>query len=198
MLVFIRHGEKVSSDPVHLSDIGKQRAKILVDYFMHPYGIFEIPTAIYAMANHHGDHSHRCMETVKYISKELNIPIQSYKHWTDMIPKAKKDTCPLICWEHKELINIIRKLGFTNVHSWGFYPNEKRDEKDCFDATWVVDKNKLNVYRQFDIDKKGNPIWLYPRTVPTCILIKPILQPLYGRLISFCSPYIIRCIKFFC
>ena len=191
MFLFIRHAEKVLSEPVHLSILGYKRSMLLPDYIEHSQDLFKCPTAIFAMANHrHG--SHRCVETVYWIATSLQLPIQTYKNWKTMLKKAHREKCALICWEHKEIPKMLQYLGFHNVRSWGLYPKDEKDMKYCFDATWVMDNNKLIIYRQFSINDYGEAIWIYPRIVPTSILYKTRSEPFYCRLISFCFPYIIR------
>lgn len=51
------------------------------------------------------------------------------------------------------------------MKSWGLDPKNDKDDSHCFNASWVVDldKKKLLVYRQFDIEN-GNIMYHYQRT----------------------------------
>lgn len=204
MLVFIRHAEKVHWDPVHLSERGAARARLLADYFRHPCGLFGVPSVLVAMADRRAGHSRRCTETLgptadrlglemitRYPrgkgSKAVRKAVREIWGWDWMWGWMRRWSCrkktAVICWEHSELPAMVQALGFPQVVSWGLHPDreEHQDEdRDCFDATWVVDleRGELRVYRQFDVvwDERGKGTWVaqwpWPHTVPTCVLYK--------------------------
>jgi len=172
MIVFIRHGEKVPWDPVNLSVQGEQRARLLPDYFRHPFGLFDVPTALVAMADGSPGHSRRCTETLQPTADALGLSLQTWQrgHGRRAIRSICKEKTTVVCWEHSEIVDVVRWLGF-DVWSWGLYPSEKDHGKHCFDATWVVNlkRGTLTVYRQFRVSEDGKEaMWPWPRTVPTC------------------------------
>ena len=77
--------------------------------------------------------------------------------------KTKKTI--LICWESSRIVDIVNILG-ASVSAWGLYPENDKDDKDCYDATWVCDISissiTLTVYKQFDIIQ-GKPFYSQPR-----------------------------------
>jgi hypothetical protein len=195
-IIFIRHGEKTKSDPVHLSDKGYKRAENLPQYLLHPYGEFNIPTHAYVMFVGEEDpggvpipkegKSERCWETMQ---PTLKATTTGAKLPFTMVPRYNTHTLAskflemaslrenssktfIVCWQHSRIVDFLNVLGARSVSSWGLNPEASRDDKLCFNATWVCDMGRptsettlrLRVYRQFDI-VNGEPHYMLPRNV---------------------------------
>lgn len=167
-IILIRHGEKVLSDPIHLSQDGRIRASGLVHYFSHPVGEFRVPQSIYAMRPSSIDSSHRCIETVRPLAKHLGIEVcQSFdKMEIDLLVESIEqdpNQVILVCWEHHMIPSIANLLGFP-MEYWGFTPLTD-ETHDCFNATWVLHGRTLRVYPQFEI-RNHEILYTRPRSVP--------------------------------
>ena len=174
-IVFIRHGEKTKSDPVHLSLRGRRRAALLVDYFMQPQlNGFQKPEKFVAMSH---TNSHRCVETLEPVARKMDclitrvhrsVTLEFAKRILAMRPT--KDHPPILCcWEHSRIVDMVNALGAATVTSWGLDPESEADQRDCFDATWVCEIDHamhtltMKVFRQFCIGKDGEPFYETPR-----------------------------------
>ena len=170
-MIFIRHGEKTKHDRVNLSDKGLLRADYMAEYFSHPMGEFDIPRALYAMSH---VTSKRCEETLYPFGKIQGLRTHlvrrsdTHKFIRKLVSKNmySNDTV-LICWEHDRIVDMLVDIGAEHIIGWGLDP-EMRHDKDCFDATWVVDIDGsgnciMKVYKQFQIDNDGTLFWDHPR-----------------------------------
>ena len=120
-ILIIRHAEKPepeSGDP-GLSSAGQARAQAYRAYFKK-YIFNSQPTKLdylFAAADRHK--SHRPRLTLEPLAQELGLTINSDYKYDDpeklaaaILKKAKYDDSRiLICWEHKEMPNLIRALG---------------------------------------------------------------------------------------
>lgn len=158
-LIFIRHGEKVNNDneveDVHLSEEGYKRAEQLPDFFIknRPDSI-NIPEVLIAMKQHKKHTSNRPYETIEPLAKTLDLPIindylaSETKEIAYELMHNYKNKTVLVCWEHKNIVNILNEMDI-NVKSWGFTPFKDK-HSDCYDVVWVVDHNSLSVYKEFE------------------------------------------------
>ena len=174
-LIFIRHAEKTKPEPRHLNHVGRLRARFLVDYFNHPYDEFTRPTHAYIMQMP-SHKSQRCIETMQPLI-HANCPSLRYElvpryethqlaaRLLDTIRTSQSETASIVCWQHSRIVDMLTTLG-ADVTAWGLDPDADGDDKDCFNATWVVCRVKhmlrLDVYRQFDI-VDDQPVYTVPR-----------------------------------
>ena len=168
-VIFIRHAEK-SKHGKHLNDVGYLRSIYLTDYFLHPFGNFEIPEFAYVMCLDKKSKSVRCLETMQpTIDKGMPYELVSREH-THKLAKTLRNygyNIVVICWEHSRIVDIVNLLiGHRSINAWGFNPDADDDDKNCFDATWVCTLDEtsltLKIYRQFDI-VDGQPKYLHDR-----------------------------------
>ena len=161
MLIFIRHGEKSKNDDINLSSAGYVRRNHLPYFLLNKkQHSFNIPERIIAMKQHHS------YQTVSMLGYELNVPIENDYTLTEIDPVVKlllheeKDT--LICWEHVELAKIVqqyihKKYNKKYTLNWGKNPFSNKDSEDDYTSIWIINKDTLYVYNQFDVvynDKK--------------------------------------------
>ena len=165
-IIFMRHGEKAKGK--HLSDKGYMRAIYLVDYILHPFGLFQISQMLYIMEMKNNKKSIRCFETMKpTIDKGVSYRMISRSKTESFAKTLLKDThdSVLVCYEHERILDILNTLGIP-VNAWGLDPESGKDDVKCFDATWVVDilggSKTLTVYKQFDI-RHGQPYYTCDR-----------------------------------
>ncbi|KOS23112.1 hypothetical protein ESCO_003527 [Escovopsis weberi] len=119
----IRHGEKpLDKDNHHLSDKGKQRAQCLRRVFSED-SHYDITKIMVEKRRKKGKRT-RPFDTVAPLAEDLGIEIDDSCEQMDTrcVKKAiKQYRGPgniLICWEHKGLGKIIRKLGVKGKHRY--------------------------------------------------------------------------------
>jgi hypothetical protein len=141
-VLLIRHGEKPDSGP-DLSDQGWERAKALPELFNRPeFMQYGKPAALYAMSPSDRDPedtsgSNRAVQTLKYVSQDLGLPINSDYTKTEVPAMVKQimddpkldGKFVVICWEHKVLTNIAEAFGVVPAPK---YPGS------AFDRAWLL------------------------------------------------------------
>lgn len=137
-ILLMRHGEK----PVvgnELSEQGWLRAKALPQLFLDraEFQRYGLPVALYAMSPNKEGGSLRAIQTLKYVSKQLNLPMET-DFTRDQVDelinniknnKSYDNKMIVICWEHKVLVKIANRLGLNEVSQW---PSEQ------FDRIWSL------------------------------------------------------------
>ena len=178
--ILIRHAEKTKSR-VHLSADGRLRADSLYSYFTKafPHLIDKID-AIYAEKQHHSYTSNRSVETVRPISKALNIPITNTfeRHEIGSIiddSQYHRHTVVLVCWEHKMLCKLSHQLEMPKSFKWSLNPYTAK--VPCYDATWVMDvindQPRLRVYKQFII-RNNQIVYDFPSCTEVFTLVNKV------------------------
>jgi hypothetical protein len=131
-VLVIRHAEK-EANSIHLSADGWKRAEALPKLFD---GAFPKPDFIFATKP--SANSNRPVETVTPLAKTLHLPVNADFANADY-PKLAADLLSnprysgkvvLICWHHRTLPDLARKLGADNV------PEHWKEED--FDLVWVL------------------------------------------------------------
>jgi hypothetical protein len=166
MLIFIRHGEKSKKDDINLSSAGYVRRNHLPNFFLNKkLHSFNIPERIIAMKQPHATSSNRPYQTVSMLGYELNTKIENDYTLIEIDPivksllKEEKDT--LICWEHVELAKMVqhyihKKYNKKYNLSWGKNPFSNKDSDDDYTSVWIINKDTLYVYNQFDVIYNDN------------------------------------------
>lgn len=145
-VTFIRHGEKDPKENVHLNRMGYARANEYVHYFKdHGFD------CIIAMKQHKEDSSNRCYETIKPLADSLNLEVIKEFGYDQMkknvdflrdLKDSKKYKHILVCWEHTEIGEIIKKLTRISVH-------KLRDH--CFSNYYTIRPKLMRHYQSFDL-----------------------------------------------
>lgn len=146
-VLIIRHAEKPKSGN-HLSPIGREHARVLVNYFGSSPEV-PIPDVIIAMAPGSEDESMRPIETVTPLAEKLNLKIRAkysrneIKHLVKKVLNSKKydGKTVLICWEHK----IIPKM----IHHFGVDPKPKKWPGTDFSSVYRLDFKKDATVKSF-------------------------------------------------
>ena len=165
-IMLIRHGEKSSDDPVHLSARGMFRAQEYAKFFMKDE---YRPDIIYAFKQKDKKSSNRAEETVLPLFKFLKTQPDSKaitlnnEYERDEVKKLVKDVLHfldkeknkkvLICWEHDVIIDILHELGHTDVKSYSVncFDSKKNDDDD-FSLMFIIS------YEENEKEKKGKVI----------------------------------------
>lgn len=162
-IIFIRHAEKpADKHNNHLSHKGSQRAELLADYLLYPLTReIHVPrnAFVMTMGSHHK--TVRCeetmMPTLAQAGDKLHCELVHRSGGTNLphrLLRLAPGSHTIVCWEHSRIIDMLNIMG-VSVLSWGLDPDASRDDKHCFDATWVCDVTsktiRLRVYRQFDV-----------------------------------------------
>src|SRR6185437_6917939 len=125
-VLLIRHGEKPPQGN-DLSARGWQRAQALPELFQRPeFEQYGLPVALYAMAPKGGlsnpQSSMRAVETLKYLSADLHLPINTQYERDDFAPMVHEimglpqydGKLVVVCWEHKVMTDIAKAFGIAN------------------------------------------------------------------------------------
>ena len=160
-IYFIRHGEKVESDPIHLSEIGKKRAKELPNFFKSKNIDIDF---IIAMKQHNENSSNRPVETVTGLSKKLDLKIHDKFTSNEIkeavkyiLKKSKEYNNILVCWEHEYLVEIVIHLTKLTRLKWGLNPLSEDNNEDDYTPLWIIESNEqgnfelFSIYNEFDI-----------------------------------------------
>ncbi|MGZ3724162.1 MAG: histidine phosphatase family protein [Pseudobdellovibrio sp.] len=125
-ILLIRHGEKPPTGN-QLSAQGWQRAAALPNLFNRPeFDAYGAPVALYAMAPETPAGSVRAIQTLKYVSDDLKLPINT-QFTRDQIAQLVNDIksnknydgkMVVVCWEHTVLISIAQALGEMQPLVW--------------------------------------------------------------------------------
>jgi hypothetical protein len=157
-ILLIRHGEKPESGS-ELSPEGWQRAADLPSMFENrpEFLTFGLPVALYGMSPEKKNGSVRAIQTLKYLSAKLKLPIQT-KFLKDDIKKliveirktkAYDGKTILICWEHTVLVDMAVQLGAPVSLHW---PAEN------FDRVWTLTYSANGSFVKFqDLPEKLLP-----------------------------------------
>lgn len=143
-ILLLRHAEKPESGP-ELSDRGWERAKALTRFLRERVEFLNggRPAKLIAMAPADMSSSIRAIQTLRYVSSEFGITIESeYSRYefAEMLGDVMRDPAlngklVIICWERKQLADIANKLG---VAPEPVYP------KDRYDRAWLVESPGTN------------------------------------------------------
>lgn len=128
-VIIIRHGEKTGNkNDENLDQKGKERSYALIPYFLGRDEFKDIKIdAIFAKGLSKDSKSHRTKETIQPLAKKLKLEINSqftYETINKLAQFIKEDKSldnknVLICWDHKEIIDLIKLLGATpDMHKW--------------------------------------------------------------------------------
>lgn len=140
-VILIRHAEKPTPEDSSpsLSEKGWQRAKLLPQIFVENKALSELglPDYLFAAGLQKDDSSKRSIETLTYLSKNLQIPINDsfkrddFQGLTEEILENPiyDNKVIMICWQHKILSKIAKHLGV----------NPKPEYNDqVFDRIWLI------------------------------------------------------------
>jgi hypothetical protein len=141
LVLLIRHAEKSPDEAlsVSLSPEGQKRANALLGLFTKSKGRsepFPVPDFIFAARN--SKHSHRPVETVTPLAKNLGLKVRADIADEDFVtladelfgkPKYDGKTV-LICWHHGTLPDLAKALGATDAPS--------RFNGTVFDRIWQI------------------------------------------------------------
>ena len=126
-ILIIRHAEK-PPEGEHLDQKGWERAFALAPFFKGRAEMLEFgpPVAIYAMGQHKEESSLRPQETVQEVAKVLNLtPVTRFikGEEREMVEEILKNSeysnkTVLICWEHKEIEEIVKAFDFPAPSKW--------------------------------------------------------------------------------
>lgn len=137
-ILLIRHAEK----PKHgneLSERGWERARALPSLFETRPELLEygLPAALYGMAPDHAGGSVRSIQTLKFVSERLGLPVHT-EFTADDIVKLK-DTVRadtnlngkliVICWNHDGIPALAEAFGMEGVGKW---------PGTVFDRAWKI------------------------------------------------------------
>lgn len=140
-VILIRHAEKPIPEEASpsLSERGWQRAKLLPQIFVNNQTLSQIslPDYLFAAGLENKDSSRRSIETLQYLSKSIQVPINDffkrddYKDLVDEILQNPQynNKVIMIAWQHKILSKIAGRLGVSPKPEWD-------DEK--FDRIWLI------------------------------------------------------------
>ena len=152
-VIFIRHAEK-DGDLVHLSDIGRQRAKDLPIYFdkMKIY-----PSVFIAMKQKSFTSSNRPFETLlplaNYHKQQIinDYKSEEYKKVYILVNHPKyTDKTVVVCWAHDNLVKLAKLFGVA-IRKW---------DKNDYTSLWRLEntfdnfkcKLRIRQYKMFTID----------------------------------------------
>ena len=137
-VLIIRHAEKPEQGP-NLSDQGWLRAQKLPVLFHERSEFLDNgqPTALFAMKPDHVGGSLRAIQTLHYVSEDLNKTIVTNfirDDYNSLVSDIKINSqynkkTVLICWEHKVILDIARAFGIKNPPNW---PSSQ------FDRVWKI------------------------------------------------------------
>ena len=136
-ILLLRHGEKPDSGD-ELSPKGWERAKALPALLAREeFAKYGPPVALFGMSptKHRG--AVRAIQTLKYLSEHLGVPIdQRFRRGEEkklahslMEDPRYEGKLVVVCWEHRELSDILRALGM---------PDPPRYRGSRFDRAWLV------------------------------------------------------------
>lgn len=145
-VILIRHGEKPENGG-QLNPQGFKRAEALVKFFKSEPAVlrYGTPIAIYAAGPKNEDSSVRSIQTVTPLARALNLQIdsrftrgQTHKIVADLMENpAYEGRMVLICWQHKNLVEIALNLAEYNNSTQAAIPLLWPDE--TFDRAWILD-----------------------------------------------------------
>lgn len=148
-VILIRHAEK-PAEGAELSPQGFKRADALVKFFQANPAVkrYGLPAGIYAAAPKNEDSSVRSIQTVTPLARAIGVKIddrftrgQTNKIVRDLMEDPAYDgRMVLICWQHKNLVEIAQNLAAYNASPAAvsalipdFWPDE------TFDRAWILD-----------------------------------------------------------
>jgi hypothetical protein len=163
-ILIIRHAEKTGSKTdVHLSETGKERAKLLPALFMASTSrTAPFPTPDFIFAARKSTDSQRPGETVTPLAMKLKLPINDDYHSStkevtkigekrkganelrdELFSNAKyAGKTILICWRHGAIVELAKTLKVDNIPAkW---------EDGVFDRVWQISYDKQGKVSFFD------------------------------------------------
>jgi hypothetical protein len=140
-IILLRHAEKPQDDSnVHLSTIGKERARALVQFFTNTPALTAngLPVALFAARPLSRSHSRRPEETLGPLAKNLRLHILTPHTATECSALAKTvlndpaydGRTVVICWVHDYLPQLADALGVK--------PKSAPWKSNVFDRVWVI------------------------------------------------------------
>ena len=148
-VILIRHAEKPEYGS-ELSPQGQKRAEALAWFFQNNADVtrYGAPAAIYAAAPKHEDSSVRSIQTVTPLAKALKMEInteftrgQTHKIAADIMENpAYRGRMVLICWQHTNLVDIVRELAAYSGTAQAIQDSLPSEWPDgAFDRVWILD-----------------------------------------------------------
>lgn len=138
-VILLRHAEEPKGNVAYLSKDGIERSRRLPELFRDNKKLAQLgsPDYLFAAGAKHDDSSQRSVQTLHFLSKELEIPIDDsfmrddIKALTHEILKNDiyDDKVLVVCWQHKLLTLIAERLGVKKAPD---YPSNK------FDRLWII------------------------------------------------------------
>jgi monoamine oxidase len=104
----IRHAERISYEPYHLTAKGKERAQkyatVLYKLFYEKFG--NVPEAIYLKPfNFFGNYGIQCQQTMMPMAFEKNLPVFHFQNEGDLDISHNN---VIICCEHKMIVHLVQ------------------------------------------------------------------------------------------
>jgi hypothetical protein len=155
-VLLMRHAEK-PAEGNELSPQGWERAKALPELFRRSdFAAFGSPQALIAMGQKKNSTSQRAIETLSFLAKAINLPIQDdynrgdEKDVADLLATAPEldQKVVVVCWEHNGLEQIAKNLGFKPKPQW---------PGDQYDRVWVISFSKDGTPELADLPEKLLP-----------------------------------------
>jgi hypothetical protein len=137
-ILLIRHAEKPTDGNPDLSPAGVDRAKHLRELFLPAGTRSDLPMPQFLFATHISPHSNRPVQTVKNLSKALNLPINdTFKNddydalAAELLSGKYAGKVVLVVWHHGKIPALTTALGATPPYTpW---PDQQ------FDRIWRID-----------------------------------------------------------
>jgi hypothetical protein len=151
-IILLRHAEKPDDkSDVHLSSRGQERAQALVALLGRhsPYTSNAPVVALFATRITKNNRSLRTGETLAPLSRELDLPVQTWFESEDYARLARtvlkepayRDQTVIICWTHSEIARLAEALGVKPA------PRPWKDK--VFDRLWILTRTQAGtVMRQ--------------------------------------------------
>lgn len=152
-LLIFRHAEKEENADFtinyYLSTQGRERAQNIIPSFIAKIGI---PDIIYAKSPVFPEWSFRCIETVYLLGLHYGLPIRVIDNLNVLLAELKSylntDYIILICWEHRQIPDIVRGLGWNNIMCWSTEPDRYPTDDTDYDTVFDVTNDTLKVVDQ--------------------------------------------------
>lgn len=134
-VLLIRHAEKTGRpEDQGLSDLGRLRAAALACVLPARFGRPEVLVACRSSPR-----SRRPLETVAPLAEKLGLPVEERWGTSDVEPLGAAldaeprfaDRLVLICWRHKTLGALARRLGAPEAPDW---------PETLYDRIWILER----------------------------------------------------------
>ena len=117
----VRHADRISEEPYHLTSKGKKRAEkyatVLYKLFYEKFG--KVPEAIYLKPfNFFGNYGIQCQQTMIPMAFEKNLPIFHFQNEGDLDIRHKN---VIICCEHKMIVHLVQVHSKIGAEPFPFF-----------------------------------------------------------------------------